>query len=364
MARKARLGVRALNPKRARRRSGYRRGEHALGHPLHSYLDAFCEWQAVVGFTEQTLKTRRACIERFIVWCDERGIQQPVEITRPMLERYQRTLHQYRKTNGAPLSARAQLSLLSALIAWFRWMVRQHHILHNPAADLELPRKPKALPQTILSVAQVETILNQADPATLLGIRNRAIMETFYSTGIRRTELVNLNLYDLDVERGTLMVRQGKGRKDRFLPVGQRACAWVFRYLTEVRPDLATGHDDQTLFLDDFGRRMSTAFVGDLIRRHIEAAGITTPGACHLFRHAMATHMMENGADIRYVQTMLGHASIETTEIYTHVSMAKLKEIHHATHPARLERNRPAGHAAPTGDATAEALAALFDADE
>jgi len=331
---------RPLNPKRRHRRKGLSPHDPAPGHPLHAYLNAYCEWALAAGFSEHTMATRRAAVLRFIVWADERAITAPTQITRPVLERYQRTLHQYRKSNGAPLSVIAQLGLLNALTAWFRWMVRSHHLLHNPAADLELPKKPKALPKTILSVPQVEAILNQADPATLLGIRNRAVMEVFYSSGIRRMELMGLKLYDLDTERGTLMIRQGKGRKDRFIPIGQRACAWVDKYLVEVRPEIVAGYDDQTLFLDDFGQPMSARFLGDLMRRHVEAAGITTPGACHVFRHAMATHMLDNGADIRFIQAMLGHANLETTQIYTQVSMTKLKEIHAATHPARLERRQ------------------------
>ena len=184
--------ARTLTP---RRRPGRKRGrpfDPAPGNPLHAYLDTWIEWALAAGFSEHTMRTRRFAVLRFIVWCDERGITTPTEITRPMLERYQRTLHQYRKTNGAPLSVIAQLGLLNALVAWFRWMVRQHHLLHNPAADLELPKKPKALPKTILTVPQVETILNQADPATLMGIRNRAMMEVFYSTGIRRQEMIGL----------------------------------------------------------------------------------------------------------------------------------------------------------------------------
>ena len=284
------------------------------------------------------MATRRSAVQRFIVWCDERAITAPMQITRPVLERYQRTLYQYRKANGAPLSVIAQLGLLNALTAWFRWLVRSHHLLHNPAADLELPKKPKSLPKTILSIPQVENILNQADATSLLGIRNRAVMEVFYSSGIRRMELMGLKVYDLDTERGTLMVRQGKGRKDRFIPIGGRACKWVDKYLLEVRPEIVSGYDDQSLFLDDFGQPMSARFLGDLMRRHVEAAGISTPGACHVFRHAMATHMLENGADIRFIQAMLGHANLETTQIYTQVSMTKLKEIHEATHPARLKR--------------------------
>jgi len=356
---------RTLNPKRRHRRKGLNPHDPAPGNPLHAYLDAYCEWALAAGFSEHTMATRRAAVLRFIVWCDERAITAPTQITRPVLERYQRTLHQYRKSNGAPLSVIAQLGLLNALTAWFRWMVRSHHLLHNPAADLELPKKPKALPKTILSVPQVETILNQADPATLLGIRNRAVMEVFYSSGIRRMELMGLKLYDLDTERGTLMIRQGKGRKDRFIPIGSRACAWVDKYLVEVRPEIVAGYDDQTLFLDDFGQPMSARFLGDLMRRHVEAAGITTPGACHVFRHAMATHMLENGADIRFIQAMLGHANLETTQIYTQVSMTKLKEIHEATHPARLERRQKADTDAQTdreGQRLAEDAQTLLEA--
>lgn len=330
--------ARTLNPRRRHRRKGLNPHDPAPGNPLHAYLEVYCEWALAAGFSEYTMATRRSAVQRFIVWCDERAITAPMQITRPVLERYQRTLYQYRKANGAPLSVIAQLGLLNALTAWFRWLVRSHHLLHNPAADLELPKKPKSLPKTILSIPQVENILNQADATSLLGIRNRAVMEVFYSSGIRRMELMGLKVYDLDTERGTLMVRQGKGRKDRFIPIGGRACKWVDKYLLEVRPEIVSGYDDQSLFLDDFGQPMSARFLGDLMRRHVEAAGISTPGACHVFRHAMATHMLENGADIRFIQAMLGHANLETTQIYTQVSMTKLKEIHEATHPARLKR--------------------------
>ena len=334
---------RALTPRRRHRRKNLRPHRPAPGNPLHGYLDAYCEWALASGFSEHTIATRRAALIRFIAWADERGIAKPVEIARPLLERYQRHLYHYRKSNGGPLSVIAQLGLLNPLTAWFRWMVRERHLLYNAAADLELPKKPSLLPKTILTVAQVEGIINQADVTKLLGVRDRAIMETFYSAGIRRMEVMNLKLYDVDTERGTLMVRQGKGRKDRFIPLGSRACAWIDKYLVEVRPEIATAEDEQALFLDDFGQPMSARFIGDLMRRYVEHAGITTPGACHVFRHAMATHMLENGADIRYIQVMLGHANLETTQIYTRVSMTKLKEIHSATHPARLERARSGG---------------------
>jgi integrase/recombinase XerD len=328
-----------LIPKRRHRRSGLNPFDPAPGNALHAYLTSYLDWALATGFSPHTMSGRKFGIQRFIVWCDERGITQPTEITRPMLERYQRSLYLHRKKNGGALSVTAQLGALRAVTAWLSWMVKQHYVMFNAAADLELPRKSKTLPKTILTQAQVEEILNQADVNTLLGIRNRALMEVFYSSGIRRMEMMQLKIYDVNTEHGTLMVRLGKGRKDRFIPLGERACQWVDKYLLEVREQIVTGRDEQVLFLDDFGQPMSARFIGDVMRRHVAAVGITTPGACHVFRHAMATHMLDNGADIRFIQAMLGHASLETTQIYTQVSMTKLKQIHAATHPAKLYRN-------------------------
>ncbi|MCC6355198.1 MAG: tyrosine-type recombinase/integrase [Verrucomicrobiae bacterium] len=164
------------------------------------------------------------------------------------------------------------------------------------------------------------------------------MMETLYSTGMRRMELANLNLYDIDAERGTVMVRQGKGKKDRMIPVGDRALAWIEKYLAEVRPDLMREPDEDRLWLNAIGEPILPAWVGDIVRGCVDAANIGKRGSCHLFRHTMATAMIEGGADIRFIQAMLGHAKLDTTEIYTQVSIRKLKEGHSLTHPARLER--------------------------
>ena len=334
------MALRALNPKRRHRRPAKVPYDPAPLNPLRGYQREYKEWSLAAGFSEHTGRTQEMALLRFIVWADERGLQRPQDITRPILERYQRHLYHYRKTNGQPLSVVGQLGLLTPLKAWFKWLARQNYILYNPASELELPKKPKALPKGIMSVAEIENVINQCDVRTPLGVRNRAILETFYSTGIRRLELIHLKLYDVDIERGTVMIRQGKGRKDRMVPIGDRACAWVDKYLKEVRPELVVGHDDGTLFLYENGGAYPVQRLGDLVKRHLEHAGVAMPGACHLFRHAMATHMLENGADIRYIQLMLGHADLATTEIYTRVSVQKLKQIHNATHPARLERAR------------------------
>ncbi len=311
----------------------------ALAHNgLSRYQEAFHEWEAVVGYSPRTVVAQRHAIGRFIAWADERGLSRPQDITRPILERYQRHIYHHRKANGQPLTVSAQLGLILPLQAWFKWLTKQNHILYNPAADLDLPTRPKALPKGLLSVSQIEGILNGCDIGKPEGVRLRAMLEVLYSTGVRRFELAGLKLFDVDIERGALMVRQGKGSKDRLVPVGERACAWLDKYLREVRPELACGHDDHVLFLDDDGQGFAPERVGDLVKRHLMASGVEHAGSCHLFRVACATHMLENGADIRFIQSLLGHAKLDTTQIYTQVSLAKLKEVHTATHPARLKR--------------------------
>lgn len=323
----------------------------ALAHnALTRYQAAFHEWEAVVGYSPRTIAAQRHALGRFIAWCDERGLDRPQDITRPILERYQRHVYHYRKHNGQPLVVSAQLNLLLPLQAWFKWLTKHNHILYNPAADLDLPVRPKALPKGLLSIAQIEDVLNGCDTTKPEGLRMRAMLEVLYSTGIRRFELAGLKLFDIDVERGALMVRQGKGAKDRLVPVGERACAWVDKYLREVRPELVAGADDHTLFLDDDGRPFDPGRLGDQVKRQLTAAGIEHAGACHLFRVACATHMLENGADIRYIQSLLGHAKLDTTQIYTQVSLAKLKEVHNATHPARLHRPTAANTAPSRAD--------------
>lgn len=306
---------------------------------ITSYLQRFLEWSASMNYSEQTNKTRDICIRRFIVWCDERGLSQPQDVTEAILERYRRHLFRYRKPNGKPLSFSTQHSQLAPLRAFFKWLSKQNHILYNPASDFQLPKVPKHLPKDFLSIEEIETMLAHTAIYGELGIRDRAIMETFYSSGIRRMDLVNLKLQDLDLERGTLVIFEGKWKKDRVVPIGDRACAWVRKYLAKVRPSLVQGEDCGHLFLTDYGEAFIRNRITDLIKKYLNSAGVDKPGACQLFRRSMATHMLENGADIRYIQMILGHVNLTSTQIYTQVSIKKLKQVHAITHPAKLKRS-------------------------
>jgi integrase/recombinase XerD len=258
----------------------------------------------------------------------------PRDVTKPMLERYQRTLFYTEKPDGSPLTLSTQHHRLSFLKQYFKWLARENHLLSNPASELELPKVEKRLPKHVLTATEAEAILAQPDIRKPQGLRDRAILETFYSTGIRRTELSGLKVHDVDTERGTITVRQGKGRRDRVVPVGERAGAWIAKYVREARPDFVVEPDHGYLFLAAEGEPIAPKTLSLYVSRYVRASGVARTGSCHLFRHAMATLMLENGADVRMIQAILGHVKLTTTEIYTHVAITKLKEIHSATHPA------------------------------
>jgi integrase/recombinase XerD len=299
---------------------------------------SFLEDQRVKGYSERTVRTQEHVLFAFVAWCTDRGLRYPEEVSPLVLERYQRWLYRYRQANGKPLSFRTQHARLTHVRSYFRWLTRRRFLLYNPAAELELPKYSRRLPMQSLTAAEAEQVLAQADPATPLGLRDRAILETFYSTGLRRAELIGLDLYDLEIERGCLAIRRGKGDKDRVVPIGWRALAWVVRYLEEVRPALLCRPEEPALFLNGYGERFSPEGMTHRVRRYVVASEVPKKGSCHLFRHTMATLMLEGGADIRFIQEILGHARLDTTQIYTQVSIQHLCRIHETTHPASRRR--------------------------
>ncbi len=319
------------------------KGGHGDPHGMAALAEAYLEWMNVRNYSAQTVRNRRLYLGYFFAWCEERAILRPGEVTKPILERYQRHLYFYRKKNGQPLSFHSQHSQMVPVKAFFKWLARNNFILYNPASELELPKLEKRFPKHVLSAAEAERVLSRADISDPLGLRDRTMLEVLYSTGMRRMELIGLRLFDLDADRGTIVVRQGKGKKDRMIPIGDRAVAWCGRYAEEVRPGLVVPPDDGTLFLTNTGDPFTPNRLTQKVREYVTAADIGKKGACHLFRHTLATLMLENGADIRFIQQMLGHADLSTTQIYTQVSIQQLKQIHNATHPARLEREDKIG---------------------
>jgi len=229
------------------------------------------------------------------------------------------------------LKARSQARHVFAVRGFFGFALREGLIGRDPTENVRAPRAFRALPR-YLNPAQVEALLKAPDTTTALGLRDRAILEVLYATGLRASELTGLALDGLDLELGVVRVF-GKGGKERLVPLGREARRWVTRYLAETRGRFAGEHSGSLLFLSQRGGRLSAMGLWGLVRRHAVKAGIERVLTPHVLRHSFATHLLERGADLRALQAMLGHADISTTEIYTHVSRERLRQIYDKLHP-------------------------------
>jgi len=299
----------------------------------------FLRDQAARNYTARTVEKREECLAKFARWCQDRDLTTCEEITRPLLERYRRWVFDYRKKDGKPLAFSSQASLISTLRVFFKWLARSQLLERNPACELELPRVQRGLPAVVFSAQEAEQVIAQPDPRTLKGLRDRAMLELLYATGMRRMELSLLKLYDIDRTRELIHIRKGKGDKPRVVPLSQRALRWVERYLDEARPQLVGNPREEVIFVGMRGGALKPGHITKLVSDHIRETELGKTGSCHAFRHTMATLMLENGADIRHVQEILGHANIQTTQIYTQVSLRKLREVYARTHPSQ----RPLG---------------------
>ena len=330
----------------------------AAGRTLVEMVPIYTEAMEIRHYSPHTIETQRMLLRWFVQFCAEREIHHLHAVTRELVERYQRHLYLLRVKIGSPsrhgagggtgdpaalrpLTIAGQHGRLWAVVRFFRWCVRSGHLEHTPAGVIELPRLPKRLPKPALTVAEVERILAVPDITTAAGLRDRAMLEVLYATGIRRAELVALTLDDIDRERQLIRVQQGKGRKGRLAPISPRALSWLDRYQREVWARFPQAMEHRRVFIraEDAqvahrGRPIAPDLVTRLLGNYLVASGVAKAGACHIYRHTAATLMMENGADIRAIQDFLGHSEIKTTGIYTNVSFKFLHDQHAKTHPS------------------------------
>lgn len=295
-----------------------------------------------LGESNATLKSKRVLLARFIKWAAAQGIHLLEDLDMQVIEEYRRYLNKYRKRDGMPLDISTQYTRLVTVTKFVKTMDYYGAIDGTFAAKFRLPRIPRRLPKNIPTVEDIERVLDQALIMGRLGLRNRAIIEVFYATGIRRIELVNINIRDIDNQRQILTVREGKNKNDRNVPIARRALDWVERYLKEMRPRLATLASGEALFLTETGHRIKPHKVTDMVTKCVNRSGIDKKGACHLLRHATATEMLRHGADIRQVQEMLGHSDISSTQIYAHVTIKDLNRVYYETHPAAKQSSNNA----------------------
>ncbi len=285
-----------------------------------------------VRYGARTCETYRAEVGVFLRWLSECGLGL-AETRAQDLQAYQSALYAARKPDGKPYSTSSHYVRLTALKNLFRFLHRRGYVLSNPAAAIDLPHKEKRLPRTILTPGEARRTLDAADEATPTGLRDRAILETFYATGIRVTELANLAPADVDTEERTLRVVQGKGRKDRAVPLTAAASAAIEAYLATGRPKLVPAAGAPWLFLSDRGGWLHRWRLNWLVRRWATKAGVKKHVTCHTFRHSVATHLLKGRADIRHIQMLLGHASLQTTERYTRVELSDLRAVLRRAHP-------------------------------
>lgn len=329
-----------------------RRGER-FAAPVPGNADDPTGWRRLVdehllamelrGLSAATVYGRRKLLAHLAGWCLDRGITSPLVVSVEVLDGYRRHLHRHVTRTGTVLSVRSQQQHLIATRGLFAWLTRQRLIVANPASELELPKTPDRLPRMVLSPEQAEEILALPDLDSPLGLRDRVMLEVLYATGIRRSELAGLGVADVNLGKRTLFVREGKGARDRLVPLGERATRWIGRYLIDARPTLLGDQlAEPALFVTRDGTNICTAHIGRTIERYLRHAGIEA-GGCHLFRHTVATLMLEGGADVRWVQAMLGHRNLTSTQLYTHIDITRLAAVHAATHPAAS--NRPSSRA-------------------
>ena len=300
---------------------------------IDSAMALYLRNRAMKGSTAQTLADLKRYLRDFRDWACHQEVHSLGGLNQDLLRHYQCFVFEYRKRDGCPLAAASKLATLVPLRGWLRWLAGQGIVSATLVEVIELPVADQALPRVLLSVVDVEKVA--AIPATdsPRGLRDRVIMELLYATGIRRMELAQLEISDLDLTRGILRVRNGKGRKDRRLPIAARARNWLLAYLERGRPLLPGATGSEVLFPSRNGSSLSLTWLSTLVSTYVRRAGLQKPGSCHLFRHSMATLMLDGGADIRYIQVMLGHAQLSTTQIYTQVSMARLEQVYLTTHP-------------------------------
>jgi integrase/recombinase XerD len=293
---------------------------------MNQYLDHFLNYLLVErGLSANTLDAYGRDLARYLDFLDREGVAHPDGVSPPLVLRFLGRLRE------AGLSARSRARVLVALRMFHKFLLAEKIATTNPTSRIEAPRSLRALPQT-LSPAEVERLLAAPVGNEAYAFRDRAMLELLYATGLRVSELVGLNLEDLQLDVGYLYAF-GKGSKRRIVPMGEAAISELRRYLDEGRPFLLRESASSHLFLNRVGRGLTRQGFWKIIKSRAREAGISKNITPHTLRHSFATHLLENGADLRAVQTMLGHADISTTQIYTHVSRERLRRIHEQFHP-------------------------------
>jgi integrase/recombinase XerD len=293
---------------------------------MNQTLDQFLHYLIVEkGLSKNTIEAYSHGLNRFMEHLKEKNLREWTEVSKFDVKAFLLSL----KRRG--LSMKTVVRNLAAIRTFFKFLVQEGILEANPIEEVESPKVSKTLPK-ILSLKEVELLLEQPNPETPLGIRDRAMLEVLYATGMRVSELMRLPMNQINLEGG-FVVLFGKGSKERMVPLGSEAMKWVTLYLETVRQKLAKERESPFLFINRSGKGMSRQRFWKNLKTFGQRAGIRKRITPHLLRHSFASHLLERGADLRSVQMMLGHVDISTTQIYTHVTGERLKKVHQRYHP-------------------------------
>lgn len=309
--------------------------DNPLGRQVALYLRAMAEQKDSAG----TIRKRRQHLRRFLLWCEQRDLVTAQEITHTLLERYHKDLYR-RRHEDKPLNPSYIARHLISLHCFFAHLAAIGTIPHNVAQKVKLPRRLKTIPYQILSQEEIEKIFAQVDTTDPLGVRDRAILALLWATGIRNRELCSLSAANVNLQRKTLTVGS-KTDSSRIVPIADSALTSLSSYLLYVRPRLVRNEGTTSLFLGRYGSPLSPITLAAILKRYFQKAAVAKPASCRIFRHTLASTMLENGADIRHIQEFLGHKNLTSTQIYTKISIRRLKEVHAQTHPASTLKGKP-----------------------
>ncbi|MEK6715367.1 MAG: site-specific tyrosine recombinase XerD [Candidatus Omnitrophota bacterium] len=293
---------------------------------MKELIETFLNYLSVErGLSNNTISSYRRDLDKYAAYLEDKKINSLLKASREDITNFMF----YQKEKG--LSASSIARSLVAAKTFYRFLVRERILKADPTSVLEAPKLWKRLPEVML-LSEVEALINAPNLSKDEGIRDRAILEVIYATGMRASEVVNLRLEDINLEVGYLRCL-GKGRKERIVPLGRKAKEALVRYLDRVRPKLLKGKTIFEIFLSRLGKKISRQALWNIIKKYAKEAKIKKVIKPHTLRHSFATHLLEGGADLRSVQEMLGHADISTTQIYTHINKDRLKLIHKQFHP-------------------------------
>jgi integrase/recombinase XerD len=300
-----------------------------------------------LGRSRYTVRSARSALKELTAFLKTLEVTRIEQLDHDTLMHYREELAWRLTPKATPLSARSQAELLGHLRAFCRWLVAQDWLVADPSKKIPNPKKPQQLPKAILEPREIEKLLAQPDMTTALGFRDRVILEVLYATAMRREEVAAILLDDVDTESGYIVIRQGKGRKDRVVPIGAQVGQLIESYVAGVRAEWTGSGGDPQLIVNRSGHKLGPNAIWRVVRKYAAAAQIKKPVSTHTFRHSCATHMLRAGAPIRHIQELLGHASLETTQVYTRITINDLKAIHCRYHPREQQQGAATKAGAP-----------------